>query len=132
MPDAPNRGQRKCETCLLFTDKREKWNRDCVLDACECKAARKEFGRALCEHYKSPAYIDTSGKDLSGPAAGWCEWKCPPILKHVLWGQWDKRLVAATDWCHCWEPQPGFKPIGDQPQIDTAAQGRLPGSPAHE
>ena len=81
MPAAPNRGKRKCETCAVFTDKRDEWRGT----------------PNLCwddPNYKPNRYIDGDGL---------CEWKCPPILKDILWSQWNKRVVKLDDWCHCWE-----------------------------
>lgn len=75
MPSAPNRGNRKCETCIHFTDKRD-----------ELKG----------KYVQHPHRNDYS-------AAGICEWKWPPILARLLWGEWGQRTVAVDDWCHCWE-----------------------------
>lgn len=78
MPSAPNRGNRKCETCLHFTDMREEWK-----------------GRYV-QNPRSSSYN----------AHGYCEWKCPPILARLLWGEWGQRVVGLDEWCHCWEERP--------------------------
>lgn len=103
---APNRGPRKCGTCIHYTSHEEEWNSTCKLDRCECQIQGKEFGRAYCDNYKSPSYIDTSNhRDIGGYPTGYCEWKCPPILRKILWDQFQYRLVNKDgSWCHCWEP----------------------------
>jgi hypothetical protein len=102
---APNRGRRKCATCVHYTDKRDEWERTCKLDYCECKAKGKEFGIASCPNWTPKRFIDTSDHgDIGGYPTGYCEWKCPPILRKITWDQWKYRLVNADgSWCHCWE-----------------------------
>ncbi len=113
MIQAPNRGTRKCETCIHFTDMRSEWNGTPNLKWDD-------------PGYRSPTYIDASGKGLSGPAAGLCEWKCPPILKRILWGEWGERTVAATDWCHCWETTRGFSVLATQSLLCGSETPALP------
>lgn len=101
----PNRGQRKCATCVHYTSQEDEWNNDCSLVRCECKIQGKEFGRAFCKNYKSKTYLDTSNHgDIGGYPTGICEWKCPPILRKLLYNQFQYRLVNKDgSWCHCWE-----------------------------
>lgn len=107
---APNRGKRLCLTCIHFTDKRDDWKAGCKLQLCECAADNIKQGRsenhgiALCPNYKHQTFIDTSNLRISGHVAGHCEWKCPAVLREVLYHQWSQRLVGEGDWCHCWEP----------------------------
>ncbi len=75
MPSAPNRGNRKCATCLHFTDMREEW---------KDKYVQNPRGNASSAH-------------------GCCEWKCPPILARLLWSEWGQHVVGLDEWCHCWE-----------------------------
>ena len=123
---APNRGERKCGSCAFYTDKQEEWAAGCKLAVCECRAQDKTFGIALCENYKSRTYLDTSNHgDIGGFPTGYCEWKCPPILRKILWDQFGNRLVNADgSWCHCWEP---VKPVTtlDAPKIIEHQQRRL-------
>ena len=104
MPYAPTRGKRKCGTCAFYTHKLDEWEKDCKLAVCECLAQDKHFGRALCKNYMSRVYLDMSNHgDIGGQATGYCEWKCPPILRKLLWDQFQYRLVNAdASWCHCW------------------------------
>lgn len=119
MPEAPCRGERKCGTCALYTSKEEDWAAGCKLASCECRLRAEGFGIALCKHYKPQTFIDRSNHDFDGPATGYCEWKCPPILRKVLWSEWRWRLVNKdTSWCHEWTP---LKPIStiDQNEVDA-------------
>jgi hypothetical protein len=86
VPNAPNRGHRKCETCIHFTDKRDEW--------------------------KDKYVVHPHRNNYS--AAGYCEWKCPPIMARILWGEWSQRTVALDDWCHCWEDVTGVSILSNQ------------------
>lgn len=111
MSTAPNRGQRKCATCAFYTDQEDYWKRDCAKWAaepnpdCRCQLEGKEPSRD-CPDFKYRTYLDTSNHgDIGGHPTGMCEWKSPPILRKLLWGQWNYRLVNKDgSWCHCWTP----------------------------
>lgn len=106
MSTAPNRGGRKCGTCLHYADIQHELEAGCKLAMCECRAQDKTFGIALCPNYKNPRYLDHSNHgDIGGRITGYCEWKCPPVMRHLLQDQWQYRAVNADgSWCHCWEP----------------------------
>jgi hypothetical protein len=119
MPEAPNRGPRKCGTCIHYKTEEDYLKEGCKLPVCKCRSEGKTFGIALCEHYKPQVFLDHSNhRDLGGPITGLCEWKCPPILRKLLWGQWQYRQVNKDgSWCHCWEPIPEAKPLGQGPKL---------------
>lgn len=123
MTNAPARGARKCGSCAFYTSKEEEWNKECKLDRCACKTAGKEFGIALCENYKGRTYIDTSSHyDVGGPITGLCEWKCPPILRKILWGEFGNRYVNKdASWCHCWQESSSGPTINGAVLIEATA-----------
>jgi|SRR6187402_3518887 len=123
MSQAPSRGARKCGSCAFYTSKEEEWEKDCKLDRCSCKTAGKEFGRALCANYKGATYIDTSNHgDIGGHPTGYCEWKCPPILRKLLWGEFGNRYVNKDgSWCHCWQAVTSGPTIAGLKMIETPA-----------
>lgn len=131
MPQAPNRGKRKCGTCALY-EPMEGLEDGCYLDLCECRAKGKTFGIAMCPHFKPCRYIDHSNhRDIGGPITGTCGWKPPPILRKLLWGEWKYRLVNADgSWCHCWEPMQPVKELthgaGPRHIHGGAGAGELP------
>lgn len=113
MTSAPNRGVRKCKTCIHYTDITADIEAGCKLAACKCRAEDKTFGIALCPNYRQPLFLDHSNhRDIGGPITGYCEWKCPPILRKLLRGEFQYRAVNADgSWCHCWEPVNSVKTI---------------------
>jgi hypothetical protein len=121
MSQAPARGARKCGSCAFYTSKEDEWNKECKLDRCACKTAGKEFGIALCPNHTGKTYIDTSNHhDIGGPVTGLCEWKCPPILRKLLWGEFSNRYVNKDgSWCHCWQEQSAGSMIDSLRQIDA-------------
>ena len=116
MPQAPNRGERKCRTCIHYTDVTHELEAGCELEVCKCRAEGKTFGIALCPNYRSQKFLDHSNHgDIGGPITGYCEWKCPPILRKLLWGEQRYRAVNADgSWCHCWEPSPEVQVLGER------------------
>lgn len=104
---ADHRGSRRCDTCQFFRDRRKDW-------------AGTPNLKWNDPDYRSPTYIDTSGHNLSGSAAGTCDWNPPPILRSLLWSQGRWTLVAASDWCHSWESQREFTDlVVDQQRLSS-------------